>query len=176
MSSTGIGSCFARICHPTVLSIYNGQMLLPYVPHLIFFLVHSILKLSPLPIERGIKLLGSTGASCMIYALMTGSCHPLSDPLHLTPWVLPKLLHVPVNGKTNHSFIWRGGQSIPLYHKYYVKSSTTNNVYFLIEVHLRENDATVPPYAIIVIWKYENNRRYGMYGVGNSRKRIVCTV
>ena len=36
--------------------------------------------------------------------------------------------------------------------------------------------ATVPPYAVIVIWKYEDNRRYSLYGVGNSRKLIVCTV
>ena len=28
------------------------------------------------------------------------------------------------------------------------------------------NPATVPPYAIIVIWKYEDNRRYDLYGVG----------
>ena len=99
MSSTGIGPCFARIRHPTVLSISNGQILLPYVLHLIFCLAHSILKLSPLPIERGIKLLISTGANCTTYAPMTGSCHPLPDSLRLMPLVLPKLLHVPVNEK-----------------------------------------------------------------------------
>ena len=48
-------------------------------------------------------------------------------------------------------------------------STQTQPTMFLIEVHLRENDATVPPYAVFVIWKYEDNRRYGLYSVGNSR-------
>ena len=36
--------------------------------------------------------------------------------------------------------------------------------------------AIVPPYAVIIIRKHEDNRRYGLYGVGNSRKSISTYV